>query len=447
MNSIRRMIFRVAAVAAAVFSVASCGLYGKYRPVEDPVTVKIPTFREVFTDPLLQELIDTALVRNTDLKMAHERVRQAESNLTAAKLAYLPRLFAGGDPAVTFQSTAGGIEIGRQKTWTYGFGSASWEIDIFGRLTNQKRIAGMSLEQAADFEQAARVELVAAVASVYFNLQMLDAQIAAADSAEVNWAGSVETMRRLKECGQNDEAAVAQFEGAYYATRVMAAQLRLTRHKAENEMRTLLFDGESEIRRAPLPMTAGAHTVNKTALDSIDLRALRVRPDVKAAEKDLAKAFYNVNLSRANCCPSIGISGSVGWAGEGLIFSAVGGLLQPLFNAGQNVARLRVSKSQFEEMKLNYAKALFVAGNQANNAIASCKSHISRTDDCLNRVNSMKRALAATRLKMELGKGTYLEVLTAQNDLLDAQFSAIQNFGDALISYVELYHVLGGGKF
>lgn len=446
MNSIK-MIFRAAVIAAAVFTVASCGLYGKYKPAEDPVTVNIPTYREVFTDPLLQELIDTALVRNTDLKMAHERVRQAESNLTAAKLAYLPRLFAGGDPAVTFHSTAGGIGIGRPDTWTYGFGSASWEIDIFGRLTNQKRIAGMSLEQAADFEQAARVELVAAVASVYYNLQMLDAQIAAADSAEVNWAGSVETMRRLKECGQNDEAAVAQFEGAYYATKVMAEQLRLTRHKTENEMRALLFDGEREIRRASLPMTAGGQTVNRKAVDSIDLRALRVRPDVRAAEKDLAKAFYNVNLSRANCCPSIGISGSIGWAGEGLIFSAVGGLLQPLFNAGQNVARLRVSKSQFEEMKMNYAKALFLAGNQANNAIASCKSYVSRTDDCLSRVNSMKRALAATRLKMELGRGTYLEVLTAQNDLLDAQFSAIQNFGDALISYVELYHVLGGGKF
>lgn len=448
MNSIKRIFAGCAVLAAAAVSVSSCGLYGKYKPEVEVKReeVKIPSYTEIFREPELQRLIDSALVNNADLKMAHERVRQAEIALTAAKLAYLPRVFAGDNSAAVFHDSKSGISVKDSKSWAYTFGSASWELDIFGRITNRKRIAKSEREMARDFEQAARVELVSAVATTYYELLVIDAQIAATDSAEANWKKSVETMRDLKQAGLNDEAAVAQFEGSYYATKVQAKSLRLLRDQVENAMRLYLFNGDCPIERGSIDINGGSLRIEGECLKSVDLRALRVRPDVRAAERQLEQAFYNVNLSRAECCPSIRISGNIGWVGEQVVYGLVGGLLQPIFNAGENIARLKVSKSKYEELKTNYAFALFKAGMQTNDALSACRWHNEQVEDCRLRVSSMKRALEATQLKMDFGRGTYLEVLTAQNDLLNAQMAAIRNAGDVRLSYVDLYQALGGGQ-
>ncbi len=447
MKSIDAIVKGALLVLVAV-AVTSCGLYGKYHSAntEEVENIEVPSYSDIFCEPELLSLIDTALACNYDLKIAHQHVRQADEQVTAARLAYLPRIFLGDNAAATFNSTANGISINQPSTWAYTFASASWELDIFGKVTNQKRMAQVSRQQAADFEQAARVELISAVATLYYELQVLDAQIDVADSAEVNWKQSVETMRHLKQAGANDEAAVAQFEGSYYATRQKVKSLRLMRINAENALRLLLCKDGGDIRRAPLMMNSPSLQVEGARIKSIDLRALRVRPDVKAEEMNLAYSFYDVNYARACCCPSISISGSIGWAAGGLIYNAVGGLLQPLLNAGQNRARLRVNKSRLEEAQMRYANVLLKAGTEVNDALAAIDSYTDQVDDSFNRVNSMKRALDATQLKMLLGRGTYLEVLTAQNDLLSSQIYSIENIGDILRSYVELYQALGGGK-
>jgi len=417
----------------AIVALTSCSIYGKYKEeVTEENEVKIMGYNEVFTDPYLQALIDTALVHNYNFKMSHEHVKQAEATLLGAKLAYVPSIYLS--PSVTYGNTVGGQAAGL----SYGFAQASWEIDIFGRLTNRKRIAEAALKQSKDFEQATRSELIAAVAQTYYSLLMLDAQIITNDSAELYWKRSVETMKEMKEAAMTDEAAVAQFEGAYYSTKANSSALRLSRVMAENAMRVLLANDKAEIKRGTLKN----QYVNEN-LATVNLQALKSRPDVRAAEHKLEQAFYGVNLARANCCPSIIISGNIGLNG-GFIYQAIGSLLQPIFNSGKNIMEVRISKSQLEEMQWGYANALLQAGTEVNNALASKKYYALMTVDYVNQVKAMSRALDATETKMRLGGGTYLEVLTAQNDLLKAQLALIENQAAIMQSQVDLFVALGG---
>lgn len=441
MKNIKNRLAVIAAIFSVVVSMNSCGIYGKYASdvPEDIVNAVIPTYYEVFRDSNLTALIDTALARNLDLKIAHERVLQSESMLTAAKLAYLPKISAGGSPAVTLTSTKGVNAL------TYTMGTASWEIDIFGRITNRKRIASSAKEEALAFEQAARTELIASVATIYYSLQMLSAQIQATDIAAENWIQSVNAIRDMKEAGLADEAGVAQFEGSYYATLANAKSLRLLKYTTENTLRYLLSTDNYQINLSPI-REEDVQNLNYSAVDTIDLRIVRTRPDVKAVEMQLAQSFYNVNLARANMCPAISIGGTLNWADGSMLYNAIGGLLQPIFNAGENISQLRVSKSQYEAAKMEYANILLKAGNEVNNSVAEIKAYKERISDCKNRVKSMTRALEATQLKMKYGRGTYLEVLTAQNDLLSAEIDQIQNIADIMTSTVDLFQAIGGGK-
>lgn len=441
MMNIKNIAGIAAVLAAAMLFLNACGIYGKYQSnvPEDLQNVVIPTYSEVFNDPNLTALIDTALARNLDLKIAHERVMQAHFRLTAAKLAYLPRISAGGAPAVTLNSTKG------ISAWSYTMGTASWEIDIFGRVTNRKRIASSAKEEALAFEQAARTELIAAVATLYYNLQMINAQILATDIASSNWEKSVSAIRDMKEAGLADQAGVSQFEGSYYATLASSKSLGLLKYTVENELRYLLSSDSYDIVLSPIS-TESALKMDCQKLENVNLQIVRTRPDVRAAEMRLAQSFYNVNLARANMCPSITLGGTLNWADGGMLYQAIGGLLQPIFNAGDNISQLKVSKSQYEVAKMEYANVLLAAGNEVNNSIAEIKAYKSRVDDCRNRVNAMAIALEATQLKMKYGRGTYLEVLTAQNDLLNAQIAEIQNTADIMTSVVDLFQAIGGGK-
>lgn len=418
-------------LGAVLFGMNGCALYGKFKPqtTAEDETIQVPDYKDIFTDPYLCALIDTALAHNLDLKIAHERVRQAEATLLGAKLAYLPSIYAGGNGAVTMPGPA------------YTFATASWEIDIFGRLTNQKRMANAAKLQTEDLERACRAQLIASVAETYYELLMYDAQILKADSAASNWERSVMTMREMKAAGMYDEAAVTQFEGSWYATRAQAKALCLCRVQAENAMRLLLCQKDGEIRRGSLEMKT-----TELLFDTIDLRAVRTRPDVKAAEHVLEQAFYNRNYARSCWCPSISLSGALGWADGGLIYNAVANLMQPVLNSGRNIAQLRAAKSQLEEMQMAYAKILLQAGTEVNDALAARNSHIAQTIEYYNQSQAMMRALDATQTKMRLGKGTYLEVLIAQNNLLDAQLTLIANYRAILQSQVQLFLAVGGGK-
>ncbi|MDY2943235.1 MAG: TolC family protein [Paludibacteraceae bacterium] len=513
-----------------VVALSSCGIYGKYKPIEtleqDPPRPSLQREGErlvsidegnsslspfvggdggglllpwdsLFTDPYLRALIDTALVHNLDLRVAHEHVQQAEAALRGAQLAYVPSVSLS--PSAGF-SPQGGIRNG-----TYDLiAAASWEFDIFGRTLNSLRGAKAAKAQMLDYEQASRCGLIAGVANTYYTLLMLDAQLSTAQETERTWAETVSTMRKLKAAGMVDEAAVTQMEATYYAIQTTVLDLRQQIYETENAMRLMVWgegmeqgarNQEQRLDSADLKEVRSPGRTNNNSADLKEVRSevypvfgsrtnnsrqsfiqrgslfeqslvlkpgasipadmLLRRPDVRAAEQNMARAFYAVNYARSSFFPSLTLSGSLGWTNHSyatlidpmtFISSLAASLFVPLFQLGRNVQQLKMAKSQQREALLTFSQTVLTAGNEVNNALHNYQTLTDKQSLYDNQVEALQRAARATKLKMQYGSTTYLEVLTAQNNLLQAQFTQIANRMQTLQAVVTLYRALGGGS-
>lgn len=447
--------------AAAAFIMSSCGIYTKYKPVTDVPdglygrtdTLAVPdtaslgnlSWREVFADPYLQTLIDSALVRNVDLQTAHLRVKEAEATLLSARLSYLPSF------SLSPQGTASSFD-GAKAAQTYSLPvTASWEIDIFGRLTNAKRRARAVYAQSKDYEQAVQTQLVAAVANNYYTLLMLDAQLEISVSTESAWKESVATTRAMKAAGMVTEAALSQTEATYYNICTAVLDLKEQINQVENALSLLLAEIPGDVRRGRLE----GQQLSADLSVGIPLQLLANRPDVRSAEQSLAQAFYTTNAARSAFYPSITLSGSAGWTNSAgamivnpgkFIATAVASLAQPLFNRGQNIAQLKIAKAQQEEARLSFEQALLNAGSEVNNALVQCQTARDKSAYYEKQVVSLQNAARSTRLLMQHGNTTYLEVLTAQQTLLNAQLSQVANRFTEIQGVISLYQALGGGR-
>lgn len=413
---------------------SSCGLYGKYQPLHPEAdSITTPAYTAIFTDTQLQQLIDCALQQNLDLKMAHERVAQADARLLGAKLAYVPSI------GVSAQGDLGSrSDVYSGQSYLIG-AQADWQFDIFGRLYNQMKMAEADRLSAQDAEQLYRTELIASVARNYYLLLMLDAEIITVDSIGRTFLASLDALKAMKQAGVCDEAAVAQYEGNYYAVLAQSRQLQLERHKTENAIRLLLASPDTVISRSTLRQNTQSY-----ALQDIPLSAVLTRPDVRMAENTLRRTHYGVQLGRANCCPNISLSGLLGFNGS-IIWSATGSLLQPLFNSGRNIAELRGAKAAQREAELNYQSVLMNAGVQVNNAMMARRVYNDQVIDLERQVQAFERAYDAAATKFRLGQGSYLESLMALQQLLNARNALIGNYSQILLAQVDLYLALGGG--
>lgn len=443
----------------AALALNSCGIYTSYHPTEsvpdalygeEVATIDstdnlaLLPWQTLFTDPQLQRLIEQGLQNNTDLLTAEQRVKEAEASLLSAKLAYLPSFTL---------APQGGVSSfdGAKATWTYNIPvSASWEIDIFGRLRNAKRQAKALLEQSRDYQQAVRTQLIAGIANNYYTLLMLDAQLALAEQTRDSWKETVEATRALMEAGMANEAAVSQMEATYYAIATSVLDLKDQINTAENSLALLLAEPAHAIERGSLE---GQAFPTHLAV-GVPLELLRNRPDVRSAEHTLESAFYVTNQARAAFYPQIVLGGSAGWtnSGGGMIvnpgewlLSAVGSLTQPIFQKGTNIARLKVAKAQQEEARLGFQQTLLNAGSEVNEALVQYQTATEKTDYYARQVESLGRALESTSLLMTHGNTTYLEVLTAQQSLLNAQLTQVANRFAQIQGLINLYHALGGG--
>lgn len=443
----------------AALALNSCGIYTSYHPTEsvpdalygeEVATIDstdnlaLLPWQTLFTDPQLQRLIEQGLQNNTDLLTAEQRVKEAEASLLSAKLAYLPSFTL---------APQGGVSSfdGAKATWTYNIPvSASWEIDIFGRLRNAKRQAKALLEQSRDYQQAVRTQLIAGIANNYYTLLMLDAQLALAEQTRDSWKETVEATRALMEAGMANEAAVSQMEATYYAIATSVLDLKDQINTAENSLSLLLAEPAHAIERGSLE---GQAFPTHLAV-GVPLELLRNRPDVRSAEHTLESAFYVTNQARAAFYPQIVLGGSAGWtnSGGGMIvnpgewlLSAVGSLTQPIFQKGTNIARLKVAKAQQEEARLGFQQTLLNAGSEVNEALVQYQTATEKTDYYARQVESLGRALESTSFLMTHGNTTYLEVLTAQQSLLNAQLTQVANRFAQIQGLINLYHALGGG--
>ena len=437
----------------------SCGLYSKYQPSEDMLpdtAIDSISWREVFTDPLLQDMIDTALVHNLDLQVAHEHVAQAEAAVLGAKLAYLPSI--GLPLSVGFSP-----QYGVQQSGTYDLvAQASWEIDIFGRTLNSLRRAKATKSMTEDYEQAARCGLIAGVASTYYTLQMLDAQLAVSDSTARSWGKTVETIRQLKEAGMANEVAVRQLEANYFTIQTIVLDYHHDINEVENAMNLLLGrPSGTPIARKALTDDDGLMSLSESGLLSLSpdgglpVQLLYNRPDVRAAQAVMAQAHYARQLATANCLPSLNLSGLFGWTNNyygtiidpmTMISTLAASLFVPIFNSGRNIAQVRAAKSQQREAIAQFSKVVLAAGNEVNEALMDYQTASAKDSLYAAQVESLGKAYEYTDYMMQYGSTTYLEVLNAQNTLLSAQYAFIANRTQKQLALVALYHALGGGR-
>lgn len=438
---------------------SSCGIYTKYQPettapdnlygeetaAVDTTNLGNVDWRELFTDPQLQALIEQGLESNTDYLSAQLRVEEAKATLLSAKLAFLPSF------SLAPQGTVSSFD--KQKAaQTYSLPvTASWELDIFGRMRNAKRQAKALYAQSRDYQQAVRTQLIAGIANTYYTLLMLDEQLSLTQQTEQAWKETVTSAHALMEAGLYNEAGVSQMEATYYSVQTSVLDLKEQINQVENSLALLLAETPRHYERG----TLSAQRFSQDLSVGIPMQMLANRPDVRSAERSLEAAFYGTNQARSAFYPSIVLSGSAGWtnaAGSMIVnpgkflASAVGSLTQPLFNRGQVIAQYRISKAQQEEARLSFEQALLNAGSEVNDALTACQTSREKTVLFDKQIVSLQKALKSTSLLMEHGTTNYLEVLTARQTLLSAQLSQTANRFTEIQSVISLYQALGGGR-
>ena len=451
-------------MVAAACLVCSCGIYKKYERPEsisapddlygennvtsDTTSLADLSWRELFTDPLLTLLIEKGLEKNTDVNVARLHTEQAEYSLQSAALAYLPSFNFVPDGGVSGFNNYNGVQAG--PNWTYTIPvAASWELDIFGKKTNAKRMSQASVQMTREYEQAAKTGLIASIATQYYTLVLLDEQLRITTQTAEKFSNSVRVLKAMTQAGMSNEVAVAQMEGAWHGVLAGIESLKHSITEVENSLCTTL---------AETP-----HTIDRGTIDSIvfpdelktgvPMRLLSSRPDVKAAEFNLVSAYYAVGQARGALYPSLTLGGTVGWTNSfgsvvnpaGLLLSATASVLEPIFNARVNVTKLKISKSQQQEALLNFQQTILNAGAEVNNALSQYQSARERSIQREKQTASLEKAVRKTELLMQHSSTTYLDVLTAQQSLLSAQTELVQDRYDMAAAVISLYHALGGG--
>ena len=337
-----------------------------------------------------------------------------------------------------------------QKTYTLA-ASAEWEVDLFGRLTNAKRSARAALEGSRAYRQAVQTQLVATIANSYYNLLMLDRQLDISRRTAQSWAEVLRTYEAKMQVGEATEAAVAQARASKLSVDASVLTLQKQIREQENSLSALLGSVPRRIRRSTLE----EQQFPDTLAVGVPLQLLERHPDVRQAEQSLAQAFYATNAARAAFYPSITLSGSAGWTNNAgtiisnpgsWLLSALGSLTQPLFNRGQNIANLRIAKAQQEEALLSFRQSLLKAGGEVNDALMQWQTANSRLRIIGQQIAAAQAAADNTRKLMEhSNRATYLEVLTAQQTLLQAELTEANDKFDKIQGVINLYHALGGG--
>ena len=449
--------------AAALLS--SCGIYGKYERPEvntaglvrdvtsntDTLAVNDTTsfgnlpWRNVFTDPQLQALIEQGLAHNTDLLNAALNVKMVEDQLLVSKLAFVP--------SFTF-SPQGTISSwdGSRATKTYSLPiNASWSIDLFGNLLNQKRSAQMALLATKDYQLVVKTTLIANIANAYYTLLMLDKQLEIVNNMTGLTKETWNMMKLQKELNNAKETSVQSAEANYYSVLAQAEDLKRQIRETENSLSLLLGQPAQTIGRGKLEN----QSLPTDFSTGVGIQMLNNRPDVHYAEMSLAQCFYDVQTARSKFYPNISISGSGAFtnnSGGGIVnpgkwlFNAVASLVQPIFQNGQLIAGLKVAKARQEQAYNTWQQAVLSAGSEVSNALVLYNSSDEKSKLEQKQIESLTKNVEYTKDLFSMGGSTYLEVITAQQSLLNAELAKVQDDFYKMQAVVNLYYALGGGR-
>lgn len=453
----------ILAVSVSTSVLTGCGIYNKYnaekidsdlvkeyaealKQQDDSTAFGNLSWRSVFTDPALVDLIDRALANNKDLRNAKLNVDIAHAQLKGAKLSYLPSL--------TFAPGVNGAKYGHSDlSWNYQLPLAvNWEIDIFGKILNTKRGAQVAEMQTRYYEQAVRSQIIAGVAQCYYSIAALESQLKLSRETSELWKESVNVMRNLKEAGRLREDAVVQSLAQYYSIEATITDIELSLHEANNTLSLLVNEMPQKWTISP-DATLNVPVMKRTA---IPMAELAVRPDVRASEMTLASAFYSTASARAAFYPSLNITANGGFTDalgsailnpHGWFLQLAGSLTAPIFARGPNIARLQAAKAQQQQALNNFEYAIMSASADISDAMTVYEKSMQKQQWLTLQVENLTKAVEVTNeLLLFDGSTTYLEVLTAQKNLLGAQTAQITTNLAAAQSVINLYQNLGGGR-
>ena len=473
-----KRLSNIIAAAAVGFMLTGCGIYDKYEtPQSSPggdtnalFGIDAPSgavgggslaemsWREFFIDPLLQQLIEQVLANNTDLNSARIAVEKSEASLTAARLAYLPSLYF---------SPQGTLAKFDNNPWSKTYNlplQLSMDVDVFGSITNKKRAAKAVVLQAQVREEVIRTNLISTTAQQYYMLQLLDRQLEILTQTDSLWNASLETQKTLWENGKSYSTAVNQMESSYLNVKTQIVDTRRNIRATENAISRLLATSPQHIKRSKWGTSAlekrPENMVGQRMFDpqflkiGVPATMLELRPDIRMANHAMEEAFYNTQAARAAFFPGITLTGTAGWtnsAGSMVInpgklpLNAVGSLTQPIFARGKLKANLKINQLTQEDLQKKYVQTVIDAGNQVNEAMADCQAAREKYAYYRRQVEVLYDAYTGTHELMDNGKANYLEVLTAQESLLNAQLSEASNMYKGAQAVIALYIALGGG--
>lgn len=453
---------KIIAICVAALSLVGCdtikSLHSKYQsqatiPADvfgsnvkvtaDTTVMTEMSWREFFTDPLLQRLIDTALVRNTDMNSARITIQQSEASLAAAKQAFFPSVYFAPSGSI---SSFGGSSP--SKTYNLPL-QVNWDIDAFGSIKSKKRKSEAVLKQAQIAEQAVRANIISAVAQQYSTLLLLDQQLEILLATDSLWNISLETQKILWENGKSYSTAVNQMESSYLGVKTSIVDTRRNIRQVENAICRLLAITPQPIERSRL----GLYPLPRRFNAGISGQMLLNRPDIKLADLAMEEAFYDTQTARAAFFPNISLQGLAGWTNSAgsavvnpgkILLNAVASLTQPIYAQGKLKAKLKINKLNQEDLINDYVQTVIDAGSEVNEALADCLAAVEKHGYYHRQVAVLKEAYKGTHELMDNGKASYLEVLTAQESLLSAQLNEATNMYNGAMGIIALYIALGG---
>ena len=454
--------------AAASLLMSSCGLYNKYeRPetvetqglirdvlsdrdtlaVQDTASFGNLPWRSVFTDPQLQALIEEGLSHNANLQNAALNVQMYETMLKAAKLAFLPAVTIGGNNPMGTISTLYTDPSVTTKSYSLPV-TASWTLDLFGNILSQKRSTQMQLLAMKDYQMAVRAQVVSGIANAYYTLLMLDKQLGIVtemgNMAKETW----EMMQLQYQLGRMRSTSVQSAQAAYLSTQTQANDFRRQIRATENALCLLIGRAGQQVSRSTLE----AQSLPTEFSTGVGVALLQNRPDVHRAEMQLASCFHDVQTARSQFYPSITIGASASFTNSNCaltpgkwLTTLFGSLTQPIFMRGALTANLKVSKMKYEQAFNTWQNSILQAGNEVSNALVNYNGYDENSKLEKERIEILTKNVEDTRALYQSSGASYLEVLTAQSQLLSAQLTKITDDFNKMQAVVSLYTALGGG--
>jgi len=415
----------------------------------DTATIASLPYDEVFSDPILQRLIEEGLQQNNDLKTAIAAMEEALASFKQSKAAFLPSLAI--DASVTeSKPTAVMVAIGSYTQYQLQ-ATTSWEADIWGKLKSSKKAMYASLLKSDAARKTVLTQLIADIANSYYALMAYDNQLAITEETLKNRVEDVKTMKALKAGDVVTGADLVQSEANRYAASLAIPDLLVSIRATENALCVLLGRPPGKVERSKLQ---DQKTIADLAI-GVPTQLLANRPDVQDAEYGLIAAFETTNIARTNFYPALTLTGSGGlsrtaltnfFSASSTFFSIVGGLAQPIFAQGANKAQLRTAAAQQKQALYLFEQSLLNAGSEVSNALFTYQMAKRKTDDRKSQLNALTKAVSFTKQLLQYSSATnYTDVLTAEQNLLTAKLSGVNDKLQEFQSVVELYRALGGG--